>query len=82
MKCKVVRPIGVHTSLFRKLYTAEYKHDFETERSVAEIKSISNEPNKLILTIDGVSDVTWFRQKQNEFLQKIGIKANQNQVKY
>jgi len=82
MKCKVVRPIGVHTSLFRKLYTAEYKRDFETERSVAEIKSISNEPNKLILTIDGVSDVTWFRQKQNEFLQKIGIKANQNQVKY
>ena len=60
-----------------KLYSSEYKRHFETERSVAEIKSEPNEPNKLRLTIDGMNDVTWFRQKQREFLQKIGINVNQ-----
>jgi hypothetical protein len=41
-----------------KLYSSEYQRYFETERSVTEIKSESNEPNKLRLTIDGVSDTS------------------------
>jgi len=60
-----------------KLYPSEYKRHFETERFVAEIKPEPNEPNKLRMMIDGISDVTWFRQKQREFLQKIGINVNQ-----
>jgi hypothetical protein len=68
-----MKPVG-----FRgKLYSAEFRQHFETERSVAEIKPEPNEPNKLRLTIDGVSDGAWFRQKQKEFLQKIGIRVNQ-----
>ena len=68
-----MKPVG-----FRgKLYSAEYKQHFETLHSVAEIKPVQNEPNKLQLTIDGISDINWFRHKQREFLQKIGIKKNQ-----
>ena len=59
------------------LYSSEYKRHFATERSVAEIMPEPNEPGKLRLTIDGLGDVAWFRQKQKEFLQKIGIKVNQ-----
>ena len=72
-----MKPVG-----FRgKLYSSEYKQRFETEHSVAEIKSIPNEPNKLQLTIDGMSDTSWFRQKQREFLEGIGMKINQKTPK-
>jgi FtsZ-binding cell division protein ZapB len=60
-----------------KLYSSEYRRHFETERSVTELKSEPNDPNKLRLTIDGVSVVSWFRQKHGEFLQMMGIKVNQ-----
>ena len=72
-----MKPVGFKG----KIYSAEYKRDFETEYSVAEIKSEPNEPNKLRLTIDGLSDVSWFRQKQREFLQKIGINPETRQQK-
>jgi hypothetical protein len=60
-----------------KLYSAEYKRHFETEYSVAEIKPLTNEPDKLHLTIDGLGDVSWFRQKYREFQESIGIKVKQ-----
>jgi uncharacterized protein YPO0396 len=53
-----------------KLYSSEYKRDFETKRSVAEIKPYLSDPNKLQLTIDGLTDVGWFRQKYREFQEK------------
>ena len=40
-----------------------------------------SDPNKLKLTIDGLDDVSWFRQKQKEFLEKIGIKQTAKQPK-
>ncbi|MDR1116401.1 MAG: plasmid recombination protein [Tannerella sp.] len=68
-----MKPVG-----FRgKLYSAEYRRHFETEHSVAEIKPSTSEPDKLRLTIDGVGDVGWFRQKNREFLQKMGINVGQ-----
>ena len=60
-----------------KLYSPEYKQKFETKHSVAEIKQSQSDPNSLLLTIDGVSDGAWFRQKHNEFLRGIGIKVYQ-----
>ena len=68
-----MKPVGFKG----KLYSSEYQRDFETEYSVAEIKSEQSDPDKLRLTIDGVDDVGWFRQKQREFLEKIGIKIKQ-----
>jgi len=56
-----------------KLYSSEYQKHFETEHSVAEIKPLISDPDRLQLTIDGVTDVGWFKQKQKEFLEKIGV---------
>jgi len=72
-----MKPVGFKG----KLYSAEYKRHFETGHSVAEIKPYLSDPNKLRLTIDGVDDVTWFRQKYREFLQKIGINPGTKQQK-
>ena len=65
-----MKPVGFKG----QLYSSEYKRYFETEHSVAEIKPEANEPNKLRLTIDGLGDVSWFRQKYMEFQETIGIK--------
>jgi hypothetical protein len=64
-----MKPVGFKG----KLYSSEYQRHFETEHSVAEIKSSVNEPNKLRLTIDRVDDIGWFRQKYREFQKSIGI---------
>lgn len=61
-----------------KLYSAEYKRHFETEHSVAELKPHPTEEDKLQLTIDGVSDTNWFRQKYKEIQQAMGINIKQN----
>lgn len=66
-----MKPVGFKG----KLYSSEYKRHFETEHSVAEIKPLLSDPNRLQLTIDGVSDTSWFRQKYREFQEKIGIKV-------
>lgn len=69
-----MKPIG-----FRgKLYSSEYKRKFETEHSVAEVKDHPIEKGKLQFTLDGVSDTNWFRQKQKEFLEGIGINVKSN----
>lgn len=65
-----MKPVGFKG----KLYSSEYQRHFDTEHSVAEIKPSTNEPDKLRLTIDGVSDTSWFRQKYREFQAAIGIK--------
>lgn len=69
------KPVG-----FRgKIYSSEYKRDFETDHSIAEVKDSTTEPGKLDLTIDGVSETNWFRQKHNEFLKSIGINIQPKQ---
>lgn len=67
-----MKPIGFKG----KLYSAEYKRDFQTDYSEAEIKPHPTEENRLQLTIDGVNDTNWFRQKYKEFQESIGIKVN------
>lgn len=56
-----------------EIYSPEYKRNFKTEKSIAEIKPHSQKADRLELTIDGVSDTNWFRQKQKEFLEALGI---------
>lgn len=70
-----MKPVGFKG----KLYSAEYERHFATEHSVAEIKPVPDEPNKLRLTIDGVSDVSWFRQKYRGFQEIFGVKLEQKQ---
>jgi Chromosome segregation ATPases len=72
-----MKPVGFKG----KIYSNEYRRYFETERSVAEIKQHPTEKNKLQLTIDGVSDTNWFRQKYKAFQESIGIGFGKNETK-
>ena len=55
------------------LYSAEYKRNFSTEHSTAEIVPEPSNPGKLRLAIDGVNIIEWFRLKYREFQRSIGI---------
>ena len=60
-----------------KLYSSEFSRSFETQRSVCAIKEDKN--GRFDFKIDGVSHVSWFRKKMNEFREAIGIpKPRQN----
>lgn len=60
-----------------KLYSSEFNRDFETQRAICSIKEDEN--GKFDFKIDGVSHVSWFRKKMNEFREAIGIpKPRQN----
>jgi len=72
-----MKPVGFKG----KIYSPEFQRSFETEYSVAEIKQHTTEKNKLQLTIDGVSETNWFRKKQREFFDSIGINPKENQNK-
>lgn len=60
-----------------KLHSSEFNRDFETQRALCSIKEDEN--GKFDFKIDGVSHVSWFRKKMNEFREAIGIpKLRQN----
>ncbi len=60
-----------------KLHSSEFNRDFETQRAVCSIKE--DERGKFDFKIDGISHVSWFRKKMNEFREAIGIpKPKQN----
>ncbi|MGL5980911.1 MAG: MobV family relaxase [Phocaeicola sp.] len=50
-----------------KLYSDEYKCNFETPNALVKMESDPKEPNKYSLSIDGVDILKWFRQKFLEF---------------
>ena len=54
-----------------ELYSTEFNRSFDTRHSVCAIKQ--NESGKFDFKIDGVSHVSWFRKKMNEFREAIGI---------
>lgn len=72
-----MKPVGFKG----EIYSPEYQRYFKTEKSVAEIKPHPTEQNKLHLTIDGVSETNWSRQKYREFQQSIGINIKPKQGK-
>lgn len=60
-----------------ELYSTEFNRSFDTRHSVCSIKQDEN--GKFDFKIDGVSHVSWFRKKMNEFREAIGIpKPRQN----
>lgn len=60
-----------------KLHSSEFNRDFETQRTICSIEEDEN--GMLDFKIDGVSHVSWFRKKMNEFREAIGIpKPRQN----
>ena len=54
-----------------ELYSSEFNRSFDTRHSVCAIRQ--DESGKFDFKIDGVSHVSWFRKKMNEFRDAIGI---------
>lgn len=54
-----------------ELYSPEFNRRFDTRHSVCSIRQDEN--GKFDFKIDGVSHVSWFRKKMNEFRETIGI---------
>lgn len=78
-KDDIIRKLCAFKDVFitGKLYSSEFSQSFEAKRSVCSIKEDEN--GKFDFKIDGVSHVSWFRKKMNEFREAIGIpKPRQN----
>lgn len=63
------------------LYSAEYKRNFSTEHSTAQIEAEPDKPRKLRLAIDGLDIIEWFRFKYREFQKSIGINWTNKEMK-
>ncbi len=62
-----------------KLYSAEFRQLFKTDSSIYSLKETSD--GKFDLKIDGVSHVSWFRRKKDEFMEALELptkKQNRN----
>ena len=62
-----------------ELYSSEFQQLFKTNGSVCSLKETSD--GTFDLKIDGVSHVSWFRRKKDEFMETLGLPAsrrNQN----
>lgn len=56
-----------------EIYSHEYQRKFSTTHSIAKVEPDPKQLQKFRLNIDGVDIYDWFRQKQKEFLQNIGV---------
>ena len=54
-----------------KLYSSEFRQLFKIEGSICSLKETSD--GKFDLKIDGVSHVSWFRRKKDEFMEALGL---------
>ena len=63
------------------LYSPEFQRNFSAEHSTAKVEPHPEEHEKLRLTIDGVNDTEWFKNKRTEFLQKLGLSKGKHSKK-
>lgn len=54
-----------------ELYSREFNRHFKTEGAVCSLKQDTE--GKFELNIDGVSHVSWFRRKKDEFMETLGV---------
>ncbi len=54
-----------------KLYSSEFRQLFKTDGSVCSLKE--NTDGKFDFNIDGVSHVSWFRRKKDEYMEALGL---------
>lgn len=54
-----------------KLYSSEFRQLFKTDGSICSLKETSD--GKFDLKIDGVSHVSWFRRKKDEYMEALGL---------
>lgn len=58
-------------SIRGELYSREFNQHFKTDGAVCSLKQDAE--SKFELNIDGVSHVSWFRRKKDEFMEALGI---------
>ena len=71
MACDLVNMLPVHFS--GKLYSSEHSQHFENEHSEARLLRDEKGPGGFQLVIDLIPILQWFRQKAEEFLERLGI---------
>ncbi|WP_270667171.1 MobV family relaxase [Phocaeicola massiliensis] len=54
-----------------KLYSSEFQQLFKTDGSICSLKETSD--GKFDLKIDGVSHISWFRRKKDEYMEALGL---------
>lgn len=54
-----------------ELYSREFNRHFKTDNAVCSLKQ--NTEGKFELNIDGISHVSWFRRKKDEFMEALGM---------
>ena len=60
-------------SIKGELYSCEFKQHFKADKTICSLKE--NKEGKFNLYIDGVSHVSWFRQKKEELMEKLRPQA-------
>lgn len=58
-------------SIRGELYSREFNQHFKADGAVCSLKQDTE--SKFELNIDGVSHVSWFRRKKDEFMEALGI---------
>lgn len=64
-------------SVTGKLYSTEHNQSFSTDGAVCSLKQDKEE--RFDLNIDGVSRISWFRQKKAEFMEALGLPTSRRQ---
>lgn len=54
-----------------ELYSREFNQHFKVDKTVCSLKE--DEEGKFELNIDGVSHISWFRRKKDEFMEALGM---------
>ena len=62
-----------------ELYSTEFRQHFKTDGSVCSL--IETSDGKFDLKIDGVSHVSWFRRKKDEYMEALGLPKQEQQSK-
>lgn len=61
-------------SIKGKLYSSEFNQHFRADKTICSLKE--DKEGNFNLNIDGVSHVSWFRRKKDEFMQSLGVPTN------
>lgn len=61
-------------SIKGELYSREFNQHFRADKTICSLKE--GKEGNFNLNIDGVSHVSWFRRKKDEFMQSLGVTTN------
>ena len=61
-------------SIKGELYSREFNQYFRADKTICSLKE--DKEGNFNLNIDGVSHVSWFRRKKDEFMQSLGVPTN------